>query len=161
MADESGYAFRAATRADSEWLAVLHQAAYATLCGYYSERERAWQEGFFSARIGHPVEIEIVSWDGRDVGAVYLGGRDGAVVIESLEVTPERQGRGAGSAALGWVLSRAERNGQTVVLNVHKENFGARRLYERCGFSVVGTTATHDVMSWPHPEASSLPCTLR
>lgn len=135
---------RPATAEDREWLRTLHTAAYAVLSGQlYDERADAWQRGFFSARIAHPVDVFIVSKDGTDVGAVYLEDRPECVFVESMEVLPEHQGRGAGSGALRWLLGQAGQTGRAVALQVHKANTRAQSLYERVGFSVVGKTETH------------------
>lgn len=141
---EAGYSTRPATATDGEWLRTLHTAAYAVLSGQlYDEHADAWQRGFFSARIAHPEDVFIITKERTDVGAVYLAHRPDSVFVESLEVLPEHQNRGAGSAALRWVLGQAAQQGRTVTLQVHKVNTGARTLYERLGFSVIGETETH------------------
>jgi GNAT superfamily N-acetyltransferase len=110
---------------------------------------RAWEHGFFRARIAHPVDIVIWQSPGVDVGAVYLEERSADTWIESLEVMPTHQGHGAGSAMLTWLLQRAQMTGRPVRLHVHKANTGARQLYERSGFVLTGETATHDELSSP------------
>lgn len=126
------------------WLRELHKAAYAFLSQrLYDERSDAWQRGFFAARIAHPVDLFILDRNGEDVGAVYLEQRPDELYIESIEVLPDRQRQGNGSAALSWVVQRAAQAGQVVTLQVHKGNPGAQRLYERHGFAVVGQTDTH------------------
>ncbi|MEA5053253.1 MAG: GNAT family N-acetyltransferase [Propionicimonas sp.] len=140
----AGASIRPATTADGEWLKSLHRAAYAVLSGQlYDERSDAWQRGFFSARIAHPADVFVVSQGGTAVGAVYLETRADSMFVESLEVLPEYQNRGAGSAALSWVVDRAAHEGLTVTLQAHKLNTRARNLYERLGFFVVSETETH------------------
>ena len=135
---------RPAVVADGGWLRALHKAAYAVLSGQlYDARAEAWQGGFFAGRISHPVDLFVVEQDGRDAGAVYLENRPDAVLIESLEVLPECQGRGVGTGILKWVLGHAAGRGLPVVLQVHKANPQAQRLYQRLGLSVVGETQTH------------------
>lgn len=140
----TGASIRPATTADGEWLKSLHRAAYAVLSGQlYDERSDAWQRGFFSARIAHPADVFVVSQGGTAVGAVYLETRADSMFVESLEMLPEYQNRGAGSAALSWVVDRAAHEGLTVTLQAHKLNTRARNLYERLGFFVVSETETH------------------
>ncbi|MDR0283645.1 MAG: GNAT family N-acetyltransferase [Propionibacteriaceae bacterium] len=147
---EQVYRFRAATVDDRAWLTRLHDESYAELVtAVYDDHGRAWQQGFFSARLAHPVDIVIVLTDHTPVGAMYLDERAAEVAIESLEVRPEHQHQGAGSAALTWVQARAAATARPVTLRVHRANPRAYHLYERCGFHVVGETATHLIMSAP------------
>ncbi|MBU3987594.1 GNAT family N-acetyltransferase [Propionicimonas sp.] len=138
---------RPAVAADRDWLRSLHQEAYAVLSGrLYDSRARAWEAGFFTARIAHPVDLFIIEADGGGVGAVYIEDRPESVFVESLEVLPDHQGRGAGSFALKWVVRRAASAGQPVTLQVHKVNSEAQRLYAKLGFEVIGETETHQRM---------------
>jgi|GEM_PF-2525186 len=148
MMDTTGkYSFRDATKADQAWLTRLHQDSYSTLIAeLYDEHDRAWQEGFFAARIGHPTQIVIISQLGQDVGAIYLTNQDDSVVLESLEISTAHQGKGAGSKALNWVCTRANATDRYVTLKVHKLSDAGRRFYERAGFSIVDEADTHYVM---------------
>ena len=59
--------------------------------------------------------------------------------INNLAVLPQFRGRGMGSAVLRHVLEKARKLGGTrATLEVRASNEGARRLYERLGFSVAG-----------------------
>lgn len=138
---------RPAVAADRDWLRSLHKEAYAVLVGcLYDSRSDAWQGGFFAARFAHPVDLFIIEADGNGVGAVYIEDRPESVFVESLEVLPEYQGRGAGSFALKWVVRWAASTGRPVTLQVHKVNSEAQRLYAKLGFEVIGETETHQRM---------------
>ena len=65
--------------------------------------------------------------------------------MRTIEILPEYQNRGVGSAVIRDVLAQAQAEGLPVGLQVLKVN-PARRLYERLGFNVVGETATHYLM---------------
>lgn len=95
------------------------------------------------------MDVFIVGRGGVDIAAIYLEDQPDGVFIESLELLPEYQHQGAGSAALDWIGCRIESEGGVVSLKVHKANIGARRLYERCGFSIVDQTQTHYLMRSP------------
>lgn len=137
-------AVRPALAADQDWLRSLHHQAYQELSGrLYDARAQAWEAGFFAARIAHPVDAFIIEANGIGVGAIYIEERSEGVFVESLELLPEHQGRGAGSFALTWVVERAASAGQPAILQVHKENSDAERLYMRLGFEVIGETETH------------------
>lgn len=82
--------------------------------------------------------------DGTErVGAVYLGERDGDTWLDLVEVAPAQQGRGLGGTALRWVTGQAAGRGTGTLLQVHRVNDAARRLYLREGFVPAGETATH------------------
>ena len=77
---------------------------------------------------------------------MYLGSRDGDVWLELVEVLPELQRRGYGRSALRWVVARAEGRGTGTLLQVHRVNEAARRLYLSEGFTDAGGTPTHHVL---------------
>jgi ribosomal-protein-alanine acetyltransferase len=67
-------------------------------------------------------------------GCIKTTGSEGD--IESLAVRPERRHQGLGNALLGELVDRARCGGcRSVTLYVRADNAGARRLYERRGFS--------------------------
>ena len=64
--------------------------------------------------------------------------------INNLAVAPERRGSGAGTALLKEVLREGTRMGaRRATLEVRRSNEGARRLYERLGFSVAGVRRSY------------------
>lgn len=87
--------------------------------------------------------------DGRAVGFISLNGEH----IEALFVSPSCQGRGIGSALLGYAKNLC----RTLTLAVYKENSGAMRFYMDRGFSVVEervdvqTNHPEIIMKWSCP----------
>jgi ribosomal protein S18 acetylase RimI-like enzyme len=65
---------------------------------------------------------------------------DGPAEIISVWVAPEARGTGAGRALIEACISWMDEHlpGEAVQLDVVETNAVARRLYERCGFEVVG-----------------------
>ena len=65
-----------------------------------------------------------------------------------MYVRPEARGQGVGQGLIGEVMARAERLGDIdqVNLTVIAENAGAKRLYERAGFTVFATEP--DAIKW-------------
>lgn len=98
----------------------------------------------------------VITSGGVDVGAVYLGERDGDTWVELVEVLPDRQGEGIGTAVLRRVVRASGESGRGTRLQVHRVNVRAGRLYEREGFIVVGGTATHHLLR--HGGKSSESC---
>ena len=58
--------------------------------------------------------------------------------IQSICVRPDLRGHGLGAALIGWAEQRVLRESPNVFLCVSSFNAGARRLYERLGYEVVG-----------------------
>jgi ribosomal-protein-alanine N-acetyltransferase len=62
------------------------------------------------------------------------------VHINNIAVRPQFRGQGLGTSLMQHVLKEAARLGaRRVTLEVRASNVGARRLYERLGFTVTGT----------------------
>ncbi len=95
-----------------------------------------------------PGELGVVAQDGPPVGAAWLrllpehdrgyGFVDAKTPELSIGVVPTHRGRGIGSLLLEALVvsARAQRH-EALSLSVEPDN-PARRLYERCGFQVVG-----------------------
>jgi ribosomal protein S18 acetylase RimI-like enzyme len=87
--------------------------------------------------------IRILMDEEASVG-FYMAHDEGKdLVLRTLCVSPERQRRGFGTAAIRQILSEARERHKSVVLFVLKANVGARRLYERFGFVVIEETVNH------------------
>ncbi|WP_443068965.1 GNAT family N-acetyltransferase [Streptomyces sp. NBC_01361] len=104
------------------------------------------QQRAFFAPVVNDNEVFIFSDGDRQVGAMYLGERDGEMWLELVEVLPEFQRRGYGTRALRWVVARASKQGIGTLLQVHRVNEDARRLYLSEGFSPAGETETHHLL---------------
>lgn len=59
--------------------------------------------------------------------------------LQTICVRPDERGRGLGTRLLAWAEERIFRESPNVFLCVSSFNAGARRLYERLGYSAVGT----------------------
>ena len=80
---------------------------------------------------------EIILLAGASVGLLkVVRGPDNWDLVQ-IQIVPEQQGRGFGSAILEKLLTDAVQAHVTVCLSVLKVN-PARRLYERLGFRIVG-----------------------
>ncbi|WP_326604319.1 GNAT family N-acetyltransferase [Streptomyces sp. NBC_01800] len=137
---------RLATQEDHQWLYQLHEHAHKELV------ERAYgpwmqdQQRAFFVPLVNDHEVFIFSDGALDVGAVYLGERDGDVWLELVEILPEFQRRGFGTRAVRWVVARASEQGIGTLLQVHRVNEEAQRLYLSEGFSAAGENETHLLM---------------
>jgi ribosomal protein S18 acetylase RimI-like enzyme len=70
--------------------------------------------------------------DGTTIGMLEVRDEGEHLYVSRLEVLPEAQGRGVGSAVMEWLIGK----GRTIRLRVFTNNVRARRFYERHGFIV-------------------------
>lgn len=77
---------------------------------------------------------------GDDVAAFVLLDLRGPLAgyIQTICVRPDLRGRGLGTALIEWAEQRIVRESPNVFLCVSSFNVGARRLYERLGYEIVG-----------------------
>ena len=76
-------------------------------------------------------EVWVAEDGGRVIGFLGLWGD----VVSHLWVHPDQQNQGVGTALLGLAMDRRPSG---LRLRVFQQNAGARRLYERHGFTLVG-----------------------
>jgi ribosomal protein S18 acetylase RimI-like enzyme len=139
------YSLRPATAEDAVFLYALHVATIRPAV----EATWGWDETFQASYFREHFVAEanqVIVVEGQDVGVLKLEERDGNVFIALIEVAPAFQGAGLGSQVIGDVVATAFARGQAVALHVLKANSGARRLYERLGFTVVETRDVRHVM---------------
>lgn len=139
---------RPATPADHPFLRELHHRAYREVVTrqFGSWDERAQDEWFEKGL--HEAEFSVVEVGEAAVGTVALKRDPDCVHLVELQILPEHQRRGLGSALLAAVCERARSDELPLRLRVLHENHRARRLYERHGFVVTGTIPTHYLMEW-------------
>lgn len=93
--------------------------------------------------------FEIVMQGEAPVGRLYWHPGDAEIHIIDISILSRHRNQGLGSALLGAVAARAERDGKAVSLTVLFGN-PAIRLYRRFGFRVIGPAAdTHLLMRRP------------
>jgi ribosomal protein S18 acetylase RimI-like enzyme len=112
--------------------------------------DRTWSDFLGSDR---PGDVFIAETDGATVGmaGIRTGEKPESAVLWGMWVSPEARGTGIGralvEASVTWAGAKGARD---VVLQVAEGNDSARRLYERCGFEVIGRS----------PLRSDDPCSL-
>lgn len=86
--------------------------------------------------------VLVAEYNGRLVGFVQCGARDGDICVQELRrlyVLNTFQKQGIGTQLLQAALAEPQMQGAAkIFLDVWEHNHGARRLYERFGFRVVG-----------------------
>ena len=140
---------RTATQADYAWLFELKKASM----GGYIDEVYGWndadQEVYFK-RDFFPEEITIITIDGVDAGMHVVEKEERGYFLRRIEVHPDFQGRGIGSAVIQDILDRARSEEGRVRLMVFRIN-PAQQLYKRLGFEIVRETKTHYEMVWSNP----------
>ena len=78
----------------------------------------------------------------------FWPGKQGAVHIGSIIISPEARGNGAGRLLCEKLIakSRETTGASTVTLRVYRDNHAARSLYSSLGFSVITSESTDDLL---------------
>ncbi len=119
-----------ATLRDAPRLAQLHAASF----------HRGWGDGEFESMIAERnTLVHRLQLGRKTVGfAVSRIGADEAEIL-SIAIDTDKRGRGLSKNLLLTHLGHlAGRGVRRIFLEVEENNAPARRLYERCGFAVVG-----------------------
>ena len=99
-------------------------------------RQRVSGGGLFLAWIPEVSPSEASTFEPAGIAGGYQAA-PGTVELISMFVRPQARGRGVGEALIDVVIGWArKRDATSVHLWVTETNSRARRLYERCGFSV-------------------------
>jgi GNAT superfamily N-acetyltransferase len=137
---------RTATSDDKDFLWELKVASMRQ----YVEAVYGWddssQYGFFELGF-RPEAIQIIQYDGQDIGMYELRERD-CIILARIEILPAFQGKGIGRTVIQQMVARVSKTGKPLRLQVFKVN-PARKLYEGIGFLRTGETKTHFLMELP------------
>lgn len=90
-----------------------------------------------------PDRNNIIVLNDVNIGVLEIIEEDKIISIAELEILPEFQGKGIGSAILKEVLKDAKRKKKKVQIGCFKVNEGAKALYLRLGFKIIDETETH------------------
>jgi ribosomal protein S18 acetylase RimI-like enzyme len=141
------YTLRPVTEADYEFIYTLNSRTMRP----YVEPIWGWDEDIqrkaFERR-WNPDNQQIIVVEGRDAGRITLNETEDLIYIAQINLLPEFQGKGIGSAVIESVKTDAAQTGRFVELRVLKTNPNAQRLYERLGFAVFDESDTHFWMRW-------------
>jgi ribosomal protein S18 acetylase RimI-like enzyme len=136
------YTLRPVTEDDYAWLWTLKQQ---TMRVYVERTWGAWDEGvqeIFFRQGFFPEKLQIIVAAGRDAGLLQVDRPGHEIFLQRIELAPECQGRGLGTAVVGDLAAEARAARLPLRLQVLKVN-PAMRLYARLGLRIVGETATH------------------
>lgn len=95
----------------------------------------------------------VIRFDGEIAGGISFYDNDaesGRAFITQVMVAPCFQGRGVGTRLIAECEDECLAHGMKALgLEVRRDNRGAKRLYERCGFLVCGETQSGWLMEKP------------
>lgn len=140
------FTLRPALEQDYAWLWMLKRL---TMRPYVEQTWGGWdetaQEEYFRQNFV-AANIRVIVVEGRDVGLLHVEREPEAIFLANIQLLPEFQNHGLGTAVVRGVLEDAQAAGLPVRLQVLKPNHAARRLYERLGFEVTEESGTHHQM---------------
>jgi len=92
--------------------------------------------------------FDVASWsivlvDGQRAGILVVEYGAAETFLSRIFLLPEYQRKGVGTVLMGRLINRAQTERKPLRLRVLRVNVGARRLYERLGFTVTHSTADH------------------
>ena len=92
-------------------------------------------------------EFQIILIDGEPAGRLYVHCREQEIRIMDIALLPQFRGRGIGSNILKEILAEGARTARPVT--IHVESFNpAQGLYERLGFTRIGSTGVYHLLEW-------------
>lgn len=137
----------------SFWRMLHHVAEHDTVVRQFGVWDEPLQDGF-ARKAWDNVQGErwIVEVDGVPAGFWHVVERESEVYVNNLVIHPDWQKRGIGRALLQQAKARGTALGMDVTLQTLFENT-ARGLYEKEGFVVEGSSATHWRLRWRVPSS--------
>jgi ribosomal protein S18 acetylase RimI-like enzyme len=128
---------RRAVAADTEFCYRLHKAAMGeyinAIWGWDDQTQREFHDGVFN-----PDHWQIITADDEDVGMLDVERRPAEIYLGRIEILPDYQGQGIGSALISALIEEAARAGKDFALEVLAVNSRAHALYKRLGLTEVG-----------------------
>jgi ribosomal protein S18 acetylase RimI-like enzyme len=97
--------------------------------------DEAWQREDFNRRFNEYV-VSIIELEGQAAGALLLEWKPDSLYIHEIQLLPEYQGRGIGTAVVRKVIEQGASRRLPITLSVVPANPRAQSLYERLGFEV-------------------------
>ena len=130
------YTLRSATNDDYEFLYQLHRATMKAYIEVIWGWEESWQREYFQAK-WDPTKRNIIQIEEDDAGVLVIENREGEYYLGLIEILPEYQGQGVGTAVIQDFIAAAQKQNLPATLHVLKSNHPARKLYQRLGFTIV------------------------
>jgi ribosomal protein S18 acetylase RimI-like enzyme len=131
---------RPASEEDREWLYALHCRTMRDVIAVTWGWDETWQRDDFDRRFREH-EVSIIECERTTSGGLFVERKADSIYIHEVQVLPEYQSRGIGTAVVHHVIDQVTNLGRDVTLSVVAANPRAKQLYERLGFEVTGFEA--------------------
>jgi ribosomal protein S18 acetylase RimI-like enzyme len=137
---------RRASIDDRDRLYAVHRAALGPYVAELWGWDEDWQAEHFAKRFD-PHRVQVIECDGYLAGFFITIEDGGGTMLSTIEIEPQWQGRGLGTAIINGLVANAQAGGKSVRLQVFKVNHRAHDLYRRLGFVKTGETATYVLLA--------------
>lgn len=91
---------------------------------------------------------KIISVNEMSIGIVETNTVENTFHIVELEILPEYQGKGIGSAIISEIIETEKSKCREIEIGCFKINMSAIKLYKRMGFRIYNETDTHYLMKF-------------
>jgi ribosomal protein S18 acetylase RimI-like enzyme len=95
-----------------------------------------------------PSTTSVIELNGQPVGRLRVSRARDSIELCGIQLLPEIQNRGIGTAIITTLQSEAAATGVPLDLGVEKDNLNARHLYDRLGFTKIGESGNEDRLRW-------------
>jgi ribosomal protein S18 acetylase RimI-like enzyme len=154
MAMTVAWILRQASENDREFLYELHCRTMREVIEKTWGWDEEWQRKDFDRRFADYF-ASVIESDGRRIGGLLLEPSQDFIYIHEIQVLPEWQGQGIGTAVVRQIIEQAANRGASVTLSVVPANPRAKQLYERLGFEVTGFEAPFFRMRFSPPNGAA------
>jgi len=134
------FSLRPASEEDREFLYALHCRTMREVIEQTWGWDGTWRLRDFDRRFREYI-VSINKCYCHSVHVLLMENQAGCGYIHELQVLPEHQGQGIGTAVVERVIEEAAARGVSVTLSVVPANPRAKQLYERLGFEVTAFEA--------------------
>lgn len=126
---------RPTSELDREFLFMLHCITMHDVIDATWGWDEPWQRTDFNRRFAVQ-DVSIIHVTNQDVGGLWLEWQSDCLYIHEIQIMPDYQGQGLGTAVILDVIGQAASRRLPVELSVVPANPRAKHLYERLGFVV-------------------------
>ncbi len=138
------YTLRQAVEADIDFLFLVSTSAMQHVHdAIHGDKPRDLEKEFVEYKEKFkPEAINIVQFEGKDVGRLRVVRSSESIYIGGLQLLPEYQGKGIGSAIMFDLIQESEKTHLPILLEVHHVNKNAYTFYIKVGFETVKDLGT-------------------
>lgn len=132
---------------DRTFFIQTHHAAYRDVVGKMFGWDEQLQDKLADKAFDEG-NLYVIHHNNKAVGIAGWEEKEDHLWVKEVFLQPQYQGQGIGSQVVRDMLTKGRAKAKGVRLQALKENHGAKKLYERLGFTVDEATDTHWKMSY-------------